>query len=393
MKQKSLSDAAYRVEGQPMFKVLDKVKKLEKKGEHIIHFELGDPDFDTPKHIVEAAYDSLKKGETHYTSSMGLPDLRVAASEVTLASRNFKPNIEQVLVTPGANILIYLAVKCLVNPGEEVIVPDPGFPTYYSVLKLCQVTPVRVPLLEKNKFRMNPDDIRKAVTPKTRLIIMNSPNNPTGSVMTPKEIDEVYKIAHEKEIYLFSDEIYSRMMYDNVKFHSPSTNDQCKHTVIVANGFSKAFAMTGWRLGIAIGPEHVIEKMGLLVQTLCSCVPPFIQRAGIAALKGDQTEIYKMIDTYKQRRDVLVNGLNEIPGITCLKNEGAFYVFPNITGTGMNSEEFADFILDKAKVALLPGTNFGKYGQGYVRLTYAASITDIKEGIERIKKAVLTLKK
>jgi len=393
MIKKSLSDAAYRIEGQPMFKVLDEVKKLEKKGEHIIHFELGDPDFDTPKHIIEAAYDSMKKGETHYTSSMGLYDLRVAASEVTLASRDFKPEIEQVLVAPGANILIYLAVKCLVNPGEEVIVPDPGFPTYYSVLKLCQVKPVRIPLLEKNKFRMNPDDIRKAITPKTRLIIINSPNNPTGSVMTPEEIDEIYKIAYEKGIYLFSDEIYSRMIYDDIKFHSPSINDHCKHTVIVANGFSKAFAMTGWRLGVAIGPEPVIEKMGLLVQTLCSCVPPFIQRSGIAALKGDQTEIFKMVETYKQRRDVLVEGLNEIQGITCLKNEGAFYVFPNITGTGMKSEEFADFMLKKAKVALLPGTNFGEYGQGYIRLTYAASITDIKEGLKRIRAAMQSIKK
>jgi len=383
-----LSKIAYQIEGQPMFKVLDKVKKLEQKGENIIHFELGDPDFATPKHIIEAAYSSLKKGETHYTSSMGLYDFREAIRKTTSVSRNFKPSIEQVLVTPGANIIAYLAIKCLVNPGEDVIVPDPGFPTYFSVIKLCQVNPIRIALKEENKFRMDPNDIRKAITPKTKLIIINSPNNPTGSVMTKDELDEVYKIAQEKGIYLLSDEIYSRMMYGETEFYSPSINDACKKTTIVLNGFSKAFAMTGWRLGTAIGPEEVIEKMGLLVQTLCSCVSPFIQRAGIAAIKGDQTEVNKMMKIYKQRRDILVQGLNKIPGISCLKNEGAFYVFPNITKTGMTSEQFADFILDKAKVALLPGTNFGQYGQGYVRLTYATNVENIKQGLERISKAL-----
>jgi len=383
-----LSKIAYKIEGQPMFKVLDRVQKLEQKGEKIIHFEIGDPDFNTPAHIIEAAYSSMKKGETHYTSSMGLYDMRVAVCEATSFSRGFKPSVEQVLVTPGANIIIYLAIKCLVNPGEEVIVPDPGFPTYYSDIKLCEVIPVRVPLVEKKRFRMSPEDVKKAITSKTRLIIINSPNNPTGSVMTPEEIDEIYKIAEKNGIYLLSDEIYSRMMYEENKFHSPSSNDACEYTTIVANGFSKAFAMTGWRLGVAIGPREIIEKMGLLVQTLCSCVPPFIQRAGIAALKGDQTEIRRMMEIYKERRDLLVNGLNKIPGISCLKNEGAFYVFPNITKTEMTSEEFADFILNKAKVALLPGTNFGKYGEGYVRLTYATGIENIKEGLKRIEEAL-----
>ncbi len=385
---KRLSEAAYRIEGQPMFKVLDKVQKLEKRGEDIVHFEIGDPDFDTPRHIIEAAYSSLKNGETHYTSSMGLYDMRAAASQATAFSRKFAPPLGQVLITPGANIIIYLAVQCLVNPGEEVIFPDPGFPTYYSAIKLCGAVPVRAPLREDNAFRMDPRDIEKAVTQKTRLIIINSPSNPTGSVMTPTEIDEVYRIAESHGIHLLSDEIYSRMIYGETPFHSPSVNDRCEHTTIVANGFSKAFAMTGWRLGVAIGPEDVIEKMGLLVQTLCSCVPPFIQRAGITALKGDQTEIRRMMEIYRERRDLLVDGLNRIRGIRCLLNEGAFYVFPNIRGTGMTSEEFADFMLDTGKVALLPGTNFGEFGQGYVRLTYATGIERIKEGLARIEKAL-----
>lgn len=391
-KELPLSKAAYRIEGQPMFKVLDKVQKMEKEGQHVIHFEIGDPDFDTPNHIIEAAYSSMKNKETHYTSSMGLYDMRVAASEATGFSRKFTPTLSQVLVTPGANIIIYLAMRCLVNPGDEVICPDPGFPTYYSVAKLCEVVPIRVPLREENKFRMNPEDIKKAISSKTRLIILNSPSNPTGSVMTPHEIDEVYEIAAKNGIYLLSDEIYSRMMYEgDAKFHSPSANDLCKKTTIICNGFSKAFAMTGWRLGVAIGPEEIIEKMGLLVQTLCSCVPPFIQRAGVKALKGDQTDIRAMMKAYKERRDFLVEGLNKIPGITCLKSEGAFYVFPNISKIGMSSEEFADFILQKGKVAILPGTNFGLYGEGYVRLTYATGIKNIKEGLERIRKAVKSL--
>lgn len=388
----SLSKVAYNIEGQPMFKVLDNVQKLEQLGEHIIHFEIGDPDFSTPEHIIDAAYTSMKNGETHYTNSMGLYDFREVVSKATAVSRGFSPSIDQILVTPGANIIIYLAVKCLVNPGEEVIVPDPGFPTYYSVLKFCDVIPVRVPLREENRFRMNPEDVRKAVSPKTRLIIINSPNNPTGSMMTPEEMDEIYKIAQENDLYIMSDEIYSRMIYgEDVKFYSPSINDLCKERTIVANGFSKAFAMTGWRLGVAIGPKSLIEKMGLLVQTLVSCTPPFIQRAGIAAIEGDQTEICHMMEVYKERRDVLVDGLNNIPGINCLKNEGAFYVFPNITQTGMTSEDFANFILEKAKVAILPGTNFGKYGEGYVRLTYATSIENIRIGLDRMKNAVESL--
>lgn len=382
-----LSESAYRIEGQPMFKVLERVQELERQGEHIIHFEIGDPDFNTPNHIIDSAYSSMKKGETHYTNSMGLYDFRKSVCDATRFSRKFTPSIDQTLVSPGANIIIYLAVKCLVNPGEDVIIPDPGFPTYNSVLKFCDVNPVRVPLREKNRFRMSPEDIRNVITPRTKLIIINSPNNPTGAVMTPEEIDEVYKIAETNGIYLLSDEVYSRMIYDG-KFYSPSINDCCKERTIVMNGFSKAFAMTGWRLGVAIGPEHIIEKMGLLVQTLVSCTPPFIQRAGISAIEGDQSEVKYMIETYKKRRDVIVDGLNSISGISCVNPGGAFYVFPNITETGMTSDEFATYILNDAKVAILPGTNFGKYGEGYVRLTYATGIENIKIGIERMKDSV-----
>jgi len=384
-----LSESAYKLEGQPMFKVLSKVKDMEKKGADIVHFEIGDPDFSTPPNIINAACSALHDNKTHYTSSLGLTDFREAVSKITENSRGFKPALDQILVTPGANILIYYAVKCLVNKGDEVIVPDPGFPTYYSVLKYCECVPVRVPLFEKNEFRMNPDDVRKRITDKTRMIIMNSPQNPTGSVMTPEEVEEMAKIAEEHDIYLYSDEIYVRMIFDESSvFSSPAKYDLCKERTIVANGFSKAFAMTGWRLGVGIGPADVIAKMGLLLETTSSCVPPFIQCAGIEAVLAEQTYIIDMMDKYKKRRDILVDGLNTLPGIKCIKPGGAFYVFPNITGTGLNSGEFTDLMLDKANVALLPGTNFGEYGEGYVRLCYSISEKEIEEGLNRIRKVL-----
>jgi aspartate/methionine/tyrosine aminotransferase len=384
-----LTQFAEDLQGQPMFKVLEKVQEMQRQGRDVIHFEIGDPDFNTPKNISEAGARAIMEGKTHYAPSIGIVELREAARQTTLRSRGFLPDLDQVLVAPGANILIDYAIRCLVNPGDEVIVPDPGFPTYYSVIKSCGVVPVRIPLKEENEFRMNPADVRKAITPKTRLIILNSPQNPTGSVMTPDEIAEMAKIAEEFDIYLFSDEIYSRMIFDDhIKFSSPSALDQCKKRTIVANGFSKAFAMTGWRIGIAIGPADIIAKMALYLQTTSSCVPPFIQYAALEAIQGDQTEVKHMMATYKERRDILVDGLNDIPGITCVKPGGAIYAFPNITGTGMTSAEFADFILEEANVALLPGPNFGEHCEGYVRMCYVNSKENIIEGLKRMKAAL-----
>jgi aspartate/methionine/tyrosine aminotransferase len=374
-----------------MFKLLEKVKLLEKNGKNIIHFEIGDPDFDTPPNIVNAAVDAIKNGYTHYTSSYGLLEFRQKICEATEKSRNFKPNIEQVLVTPGANIAIFYAISCLVDPGEEVIVPDPGFPTYYATIKMCNTKPVRVPLKEENEFRMNPNDIEKNITDKTRLIIINSPQNPTGSVMTPDEIKHTYEIAEKYDLYLYSDEIYARLIYDNANFNSPSFYDKCRERTIISNGFSKAFAMTGWRLGAVIGPSTVIEKMRLLLETTSSCVSPFIQKAGIEAISGQQTYSKKMYNEYLERRDLIVDGLNSIPGISCLKPGGAFYVFANIKKIKMTSEDIANYLLDDAGVAVLPGTNFGQYGEGYIRLCYATNKENILEGLKRIKISISKL--
>jgi aspartate/methionine/tyrosine aminotransferase len=390
---KKLSDIAHNIDGQPMFKILDKVQKLERQGKEILHFELGEPDFDTPSNIVDSACSALLNGDTHYTSSMGLYEFRKAVQETTLKSRNFEPDIEQILVTPGANSIIYFAIRILVNSGEEVIVPDPGFPTYYSAIKACNAKAVPVKLEEKNNFNLNPDDLEKAITDKTRLIILNTPSNPTGSVMSEDKIVQIAEIAKKHDVYLLSDEIYSRLIFDeNKKFLSPSYIDACQDRTIIINGFSKAFAMTGWRLGVAIGPTDVIEKMGLLVSTIVSCVPPFIQRAGIEAINGDQSQILFMKNEYDKRRKTLVDGLNSITGISCIEPEGAIYAFPNITGTGMNSEEFANFALENANVALLPGNHFGSAGEGYVRICYVNSIDNIKKAVENIKNALEELK-
>ena len=384
-----VSERAQRLLGQPMFKVLDRVQELERQGRDIVHFEIGDPDFDTPRNIIDAACDSLKSGETHYTSSMGLHDLRVAICNTTEISRKFRPDIEQVLVTPGANIAIYYAVRCLVDSGNDVILPDPYFPTYRSVIEFCGVNPIYVPLKEENGFRMNPGDIEDRITDKTQLIIVNSPHNPCGSVMTKDELDAVFNIAEKHNVYLLLDEIYSRLIYDKeAEFYSPAVRDRCKEFTVLTNGFSKAFAMTGWRIGGIIGPKDVIAKMGLLLQTTASCVPPFIQRAAIEAISGTQDEVRKMSNEFKARRDLMVDGLRELPGITCLKPGGALYVFPNIQGTGMDEETFARVMLEDAGVALLPGTNFGKAGAGYVRLCYATDSEHIAEGLTRMEKCL-----
>lgn len=384
---KNLSFAAENVTGQPMFNTLDKVESLERSGKNILHFELGEPNFSTPKNITNAAIKALKNGDTHYVNSYGKYDLRSAVQNTTFISRGFKPDINQILVTPGANAIIFLAISCLVNPGEEIIIPDPGFPTYISAAKFCGVKIKTVPLYEENKFRLDPNDLSKVITKNTRLIIINSPSNPTGSKMKKDELLEVAKIAEKNDIYLLSDEIYGRMVFEGSDtFFSPGIYDLCKERTIIANGFSKAFAMTGWRVGVAIGPKKVIDKMMLVVQTINSCVPPFIQEGSIEAINGDKTGLNKMMKYYKKNRDYLVKGLNQIKGISCLNPEGAIYAFPNIKNTGLNSSEFADYVLNSCSVAVLPGHDFGPHGEGYVRFSYTTSYENVVEAVSRLNK-------
>ncbi|MBU2616324.1 MAG: pyridoxal phosphate-dependent aminotransferase [Nanoarchaeota archaeon] len=383
-----LSDLSRRLKGQEMFTILAEANELERSGKEIIHFELGDPHFSTPKNITDACKIALDSEMTHYAPSMGLRELRILVIDKINHERGFKPNLEQVLISAGANVQLHYALACSTNPGEEVIVPDPGFVSYYSILDKLGIKAKRVPTYEENEFRLNPEDVREAITSKTRMIIINSPNNPTGAVMNEEEIKEIYNLAKEKDIYLLTDEIYSKIIYDGLKFSSPSIYDECKERTIIIDGFSKEYAMTGWRLGYAIGPKDIITKMGLTLETESSCVPPFIQRAGMEALTGSQKIINKRISEYHQMRDAIVNGLNTLQGVSCLNPRGAFYVFPNITETGMTSREFYNFMLNKAGVALAPGDIFGKQGEGYARLSYSTELSNIQEAIGRMDKAL-----
>ena len=381
---KKLSTAARNIDGQPMFKYLDRARKLEAEGRTMIHMEIGDPDFSTPPNITMAAVKALCEGKTHYTSSWGDLEFRETIRVATYKSRGFMPDLDQVLVVPGANVGIYYAVFTLCDPGEEVLVPDPGFATYYSSIKMCGVNAVRVPLKEEHGFRMQAEDVRARITDKTRLLILNSPNNPTGAVMTEQELKDIYDLCVEKDIYLYSDEIYSRMIYDG-GFSSPSQYDKCKSHVILSNGFSKAFAMTGWRLGALIGPTEVMDRMAALLQTTSSCVSPFIQSAGIEAIRGPQNAVQEMMDEYRERRNMLVYGLNQVKGFTCQLPGGAFYVFPNITGTGLTDVEVSERLMDEAGVVTVPGSCFGEHGAGHIRLCYATDMDSIKYAITRIK--------
>lgn len=386
---KPLSDIANKIHGQPMFQVLEKVQELERAGKKILHFELGEPDFNTPSNIIDTAVRALQGGVTHYTSSFGLHAFREVVQKATAHSRHFTPDLSQILVTPGANAIIYYTIKCLVSPGEEVIIPNPGFPTYFSAAAACGAKAVSVQLKEENGFALQADDLEAKVTPRTKLIIVNTPSNPTGAAMSEQELRAVFEVARRHDLFVLSDEIYSRLIYSPDRhFFSVSEIDQCRERTIVINGFSKAFAMTGWRLGCALGPFCVIEKMGLLNETIVSCVPPFIQAAGIEAIQGNQTIVREMAKEYKRRSVRLAEGLNELPGISCPTPAGAIYVFPNIKGTGMSSVEFTDFALRKAGVAVCPGDSFGEFGQGYVRFSCVNSLENINEALENLKTAL-----
>jgi aspartate/methionine/tyrosine aminotransferase len=381
---KGLSEGARRLTGQPAFKVLARAKKLERLGRDILHFEIGEPDFDTPRHIKEAAYQAMLDGKTNYVNSWGIPELKEAICDEVEMTRGFRPDLEQIMVAPGANPFIYYIMACTVGPKKNIVVGSPGFMSYFANLDYTGFEGRFVVLMEENEFRMNPEDMVKQMDENTSLIIMNSPSNPCGSVMTKTEIERMAEIAEEKDVYLMSDEIYSKMTYDQ-EFFSPATLDDCRARTILIDGFSKAYAMTGWRLGYAVGPAKLIDKMGLLLQTILSCTPPFIQYGGIAALKGDQKCVSDMMAEFRTRRDAIVAGLNSLPNISCVNPEGAFYAFPNITGTGMTSQEFADHLLDEMGIAVLPGTAFGPSGEGYVRFSYASSVEDINKAIERMR--------
>ncbi len=374
--------------GAGIFEVLSKAKSLERAGKNILHFEIGQPDFPTPQHVKEAAKKAIDDNFTGYVAAAGILELREAIQDEIEKTRGFYPTLDQILILPGANPGIYYALRSVITHStDEVIFSDPSFPTYGAVLNYLECRQKPIPLKEENKFRLDPADIEASITENTKLILINSPMNPTGSVMKKSELERVADLAETNNLFVLTDEIYSKMTYDQA-FYSPAVRDEAKERTIILDGFAKAYSMTGWRLGFAVGPEEIIDRMSLLISTTVSCVPPFTQKAGIEALIGPQTDLHNNMKAFRERRDAIVKGLNEIPGFSCLTPQGAFYTFPNITGTGMSSKQLADFLLNEAGVACLPGTIFGVNGEGYLRFSYATDVQTINKAIARIKSAM-----
>jgi len=370
------------------FEVLAKAKALEKKGKDIVHLEIGEPDFDTPKNIKEAAVKALHGGYTHYVPSAGIPEFRETIAEYISKTRKINAVADEVVVTPGAKPIMFFTILACVNPGEEVLYPNPGFPIYESLINFVGAKPVPIPLLQENDFRMDAEYVKKKITPKTRLIILNSPENPTGGVLTKEDLKVVADcISNRDDVLVLSDEIYSRIIYEG-EHESIASLPGMKEKTIVLDGFSKTYAMTGWRLGYGVMRKDLALKVAQLMTNSNSCTCAFIQMAGIEALKGPQDEPERMDAEFKKRREVIVDGLNKIKGISCKKPRGAFYVFPSITETGMNCRELGDYLLNDAGVAVLPGTSFGEYGEGHLRLSFANSIENIKKALARISEAL-----
>ncbi|MEM0487716.1 MAG: pyridoxal phosphate-dependent aminotransferase [Candidatus Bathyarchaeia archaeon] len=370
------------------FEVLAKTHELERQGKKIIHLEIGEPDFDTPKHIKEAAVRALHAGYTHYVPAAGIYELREAIAEYITKTRNVEVNPNEVIVTPGSKTAIFLAMLACINPGDEVLYPNPGYPIYESIIRLLGARPIPIPLMESNNFRLDHEYFKEHITRKTRMIIINSPENPTGEVLSDEDLKLIADCTEKRDdVVVLSDEIYSRLIYDG-EHKSIISLPGMKEKTILIDGFSKTYAMTGWRLGYGIVPKKLAEKMIKLAINTYSCACAFIQIAGIEALKGPQKCVEEMLEELRRRREVIVEGLNNIKGIKCHKPKGAFYVFPNIKETGMKSRELANYLLEEAGVAVLPGNSFGSYGEGYLRLSFANSIENIKEALRRMKTAI-----
>ncbi len=373
------------------FEVLAKAKALEKEGREIVHLEIGEPDFDTPNNIKEAAIKAMKSGYTHYVPAAGIPELRNAIAEYLSESRGIDVDPEEVVVTPGAKPIIFFSILACVEPGDEVMYPNPGFPIYESMANFVGAKPVPMPLKEENNFSIDNENTAEKITRKTKMIILNSPGNPTGGMLTKDNFEVIVdKLKGRDDVLVLSDEVYSRIIYEG-KHLSIASLPSMKEKTILMDGFSKTYAMTGWRLGYAAMRKDLAQKVAQLMINSNSCTSAFTQMAGVEALKGPQGEPKKMVDEFQRRREVIVSGLNKIKGITCKKPRGAFYAFPNIKSLGIKSKTLSDIALEKAGVAVLPGTSFGAYGEGYLRLSFANSVKNIEKALKRISDTVTGL--
>jgi aspartate aminotransferase len=372
-----------RLGTETAFEVLNKARALERQGKSIIHLEIGEPDFDTPANVVEAAVDALHKGWTHYGPSAGLPELRQTIADYVSRTRGVKVTPEEVVVVPGGKPIIFFTILTLIDEGDEVIYPNPGFPIYESMINYVGGRAVPIQLREERDFSLNVDELAALITDRTKLIILNSPQNPTGGVMQRKDVEQVAKVIGDRNILVLSDEIYSRLLFEGEHFSIMSVPGMQERTILL-DGFSKTYAMTGWRMGYGVMRADLAAHITRLMTNSNSCTASFTQVAGIEALRGDQSSVDHMCAEFKRRRDVFVAGLNKIKGFSCRMPKGAFYVFPNITKTGWKSKPLADALLEQAGVAALSGTAFGAFGEGYLRFSVANSLENLQQALDRI---------
>ncbi len=376
-----------RLGTETAFEVLVRARALEAAGRDVVHLEIGEPDFDTPAHIIEEGCHALRTGWTHYGPAAGLPELREAIAAYLNRSRGTRYGPEHIVVTPGGKPIMYLTMLALLERGDEAIYPNPGFPIYESMINFTGATPVPVPLREERAFALDVEELATLITPRTKLLIINSPGNPTGGVLSHDDLAAIAELAVKHDVIVLADEIYSEIVYEG-EHVSIATMPGMEERTIILDGFSKTYAMTGWRLGYGAMPVALAEQMTKLMVNSVSCTSMAVQRAGIAALNGPQDDVRAMVAAFRRRRDLIVDGLNAIPGVRCLRPKGAFYVFPNIQATGMTSKQFADYLLNEHGVAALAGTAFGQYGEGYLRLSYANSEANLQKALERIAAAV-----
>ena len=375
------------------FTVLHKAQELERQGKSIIHFEIGQPDFPTPRHIVSAGIKALRMGKTKYTPSLGIYPLRKALAKYITQKSGVKTLVNNIAVTPGCKTAIFCALAAIINPGDEVMYPDPGFPAYESLIRFFGGKPVATPLVEEQQFSFDMAKFKKNFSHKTKAIILNSPGNPTGTLISLEDLKEIAKLVDKTKTWIVSDEIYSRIIYKGNPYFSMFSLPKMKERTIIVDGYSKTYSMTGWRLGFLVAPEFMINNIDLLLVNSVSCTAEFVQEAGLAALKDTQKPVGKMVAEFAKRRDFVISALNDIPKVTCLKPQGAFYAFPNIKEYNKSSEELASYILQDAGVALLPGTAFGKYGEGYLRISYSTSMKNLEEGLRRMKDSLEKLQR
>jgi aspartate aminotransferase len=382
-----LAERMQRLGTETAFEVMVRARALEATGRDIVHLEIGEPDFDTPQNVIDAGVAALRSGWTHYGPAAGLPKLREAIARDAGRMRGIEISPEEVVVVPGGKPIIFFTVLALANEGDEVIYPNPGFPIYESMIKFAGARAIPIPLREERQFRLDVKELVGLITPRTKLIIINSPANPTGGVLEEQDIRELADAIGDRNIMVLSDEIYGRLIFEGQHF-SPMSIPEFRERTILLDGFSKTYAMTGWRMGYGIMRPDLAAQIARLMTNSNSCTASFTQMAGVEALSGDQAPVTRMCQAFRERRDVMVDGLNRIKGFRCLRPKGAFYVFPNIQGTGRTSQEIANALLDEAGVACLSGTAFGSYGEGYIRFSVANSPENIQKALGRIEQWV-----